>query len=157
MNVRRCISELLGNRQRRLRDLETLSMIWDANSRGLFIGAGHGAHQRLEEDQNGNRYIRAGHLVHRRDGRVYYLCNPKAIRLCAMLDFGKFFVFLGLTLLLLGGLLLLLGRTNLPLGRLPGDILYRGKNTTFYFPLATSILISVVLSLVLYAAGKLRK
>ena len=73
-----------------------------------------------------------------------------------MQDFGKFFVFLGLTLLLLGGLLLLLGRTNLPLGRLPGDILYRGKNTTFYFPLATSILISVVLSLVLYVVGKLR-
>jgi len=73
-----------------------------------------------------------------------------------MLDFGKFFVFLGLTLLLLGGLFLLLGRTNLPLGRLPGDILYRGKNTTFYFPLATSILISVVLSLVFYVVGKLR-
>ena len=73
-----------------------------------------------------------------------------------MLDLGKFFVFLGLTLLLLGGLFLLLGRTNLPIGRLPGDILYRGKNTTFYFPLATSILISVVLSLVLYIVGKLR-
>jgi hypothetical protein len=74
----------------------------------------------------------------------------------AMVDFGKFFVFLGLMLLLLGGLFLLLGHTNLPLGRLPGDILYRGKNTTFYFPLATSILISVVLSLVLYVVGKLR-
>jgi hypothetical protein len=73
-----------------------------------------------------------------------------------MLDFGKFLVFLGLVLLLLGGLFLLLGRTNLPIGRLPGDILYRGKNTTFYFPLATSILISVVLSLVLYVVGKLR-
>ena len=73
-----------------------------------------------------------------------------------MLDFGKFFVFLGLMLLLLGALFLLLGRTNLPIGRLPGDILYRGKNTTFYFPLATSILISVVLSLVLYVVGKLR-
>ncbi len=40
---------------------------------------------------------------------------------------------------------MLLGKTNLPLGRLPGDILYRGKNTTFYFPLATSIVVSVVL------------
>jgi hypothetical protein len=39
------------------------------------------------------------------------------------------------------------GKTNLPLGRLPGDFLYRGKNTTFYFPLATSLLLSVVLSL----------
>jgi hypothetical protein len=73
-----------------------------------------------------------------------------------MLDFGKFFVFLGLVFLLLGGVFLLLGRTNLPLGRLPGDILYRGKNTTFYFPLATSILISIVLSLVFYVVGKFR-
>ncbi len=73
-----------------------------------------------------------------------------------MVDLGKFFVLLGLILLLLGGLFLVLGRTNLPIGRLPGDILYRGKHTTFYFPLATSILISVVLSLVLYVVGKLR-
>jgi hypothetical protein len=73
-----------------------------------------------------------------------------------MVDFGKFFVFLGLMLLVWGGLFLLLGRTSFPLGRLPGDIIYRGKNTIFYFPLATSILISVVLSLVLYVVGKLR-
>jgi hypothetical protein len=101
--------------------------------------------------QNGNRYFRAGHGRH---AHVYAIRKQLDYR--AMLDFGKFFVFLGLTLLLLGGLLLLLGRTNLPLGRLPGDILYRGKNTTFYFPLATSILISVVLSLVLYVVGKFR-
>ena len=49
-----------------------------------------------------------------------------------------------------------LGRTNLPIGRLPGDILYRGKHTTFYFPLATSIVMSVVLSLVLYLVGRIR-
>jgi hypothetical protein len=40
---------------------------------------------------------------------------------------------------------------------LPGDIVYRGKNTTFYFPLATSILISVALSLVLYVIGRIRR
>jgi hypothetical protein len=51
----------------------------------------------------------------------------------------------------------LLGKTNLPLGRLPGDIYYRGKNTTFYFPLTTSILLSVVLSLVLYLVSRFRK
>jgi hypothetical protein len=54
-------------------------------------------------------------------------------------------------------LLILLGRTNLPLGRLPGDIVYRGKNTTFYFPLATSILLSVVLSILLYAISRFRR
>jgi hypothetical protein len=57
----------------------------------------------------------------------------------------------------IGGIVLLVGRTGVPLGRLPGDILYRGKNTTFYFPLATSILISVVLSLVLYLIGRLKR
>jgi Protein of unknown function (DUF2905) len=66
-------------------------------------------------------------------------------------------LFLGLVIVGLGLVLLLLGRTNLPIGRLPGDILYRGKHTTFYFPLATSILLSVVLSLVLYLVGRIRR
>jgi hypothetical protein len=56
-----------------------------------------------------------------------------------------------------GLVLMLLGRTNLPVGRLPGDILYRGKNTTFYFPLATSLLLSVLLSLILYLVGRFRR
>jgi Protein of unknown function (DUF2905) len=63
---------------------------------------------------------------------------------------------LGLVIVAVGLALMLLGRTNLPIGRLPGDILYRGKHTTFYFPLATSILVSVVLSLVLYLVGRIR-
>jgi hypothetical protein len=64
---------------------------------------------------------------------------------------------LGLVIVVIGLALMLLGRTNLPIGRLPGDILYRGKHTTFYFPLATSILVSVVLSLVLYLVGRIRR
>jgi Protein of unknown function (DUF2905) len=71
-------------------------------------------------------------------------------------DIGKVLVVLGLMIAAAGLLFMLLGRTNLPLGRLPGDILYRGKNTTFYFPLATSIVLSVVLSLVLYLIGRFR-
>lgn len=62
-------------------------------------------------------------------------------------------VMLGVTLVVIGGVVMLLGRTGLPLGRLPGDVLYRGKNTTFYFPLASSILISIVLSIVLFLIG----
>ena len=46
---------------------------------------------------------------------------------------------------------------RLGLGRLPGDIVYRGKSTTFYFPLATSLLVSVVLSIVLYVVGRWRR
>ena len=64
---------------------------------------------------------------------------------------------LGAILLAVGLVLVLLGRTNLPLGRLPGDILYRGKNTTFYFPLATSLVLSVVLSIVLYVISRIRR
>ncbi len=65
-------------------------------------------------------------------------------------------LFFGLVLAAIGLALVLLGRTNLPLGRLPGDILYRGKSTTFYFPLVTSILLSVVLSLIFYLIGKIK-
>jgi hypothetical protein len=66
-------------------------------------------------------------------------------------------IVLGGVLLVAGVVLVLLGRTNLPIGRLPGDILYRGKNTTFYFPLATSIVLSVLLSLILYVIGRWRR
>jgi hypothetical protein len=65
-------------------------------------------------------------------------------------------LFFGLVLAGVGLALVLLGRTNLPIGRLPGDIVYRGKNTTFYFPLVTSIVLSVVLSLIFYVIGKFR-
>ena len=74
-----------------------------------------------------------------------------------MVEIGRLLVALGVGLVLIGGMVMLLGRTGLPLGRLPGDILYRGKNTTFYFPLASSILISVVLSLVLYLIARLKR
>jgi hypothetical protein len=73
-----------------------------------------------------------------------------------MTEIGKMLVVLGLVVAAAGLVFLLLGKTNLPIGRLPGDILYRGKHTTFYFPLATSIVLSVVLSLVLYLLGRLR-
>lgn len=66
-------------------------------------------------------------------------------------------VLLGGTIVLVGLVLVLLGRTNLPLGRLPGDIVYRSKNSTFYFPLATSIVVSVVLSILLYVIGRMRR
>jgi len=66
-------------------------------------------------------------------------------------------VILGVALVVIGGIVMLLGRTGLPLGRLPGDILYRGKNSTFYFPLASSVLISVVLSIILFLIGRLKR
>ena len=74
-----------------------------------------------------------------------------------MADFGKLLLVLGVIIAVVGLTLILLGRTNLPLGRLPGDIVYRGKNTTFYFPLSTSIILSVVVSVLLYVIGRMRK
>ena len=74
-----------------------------------------------------------------------------------MTEIGKLLVGLGIVLILIGGIILMLGRIGLPIGRLPGDIVYRGKNTTFYFPLATSILLSVVLSLVMYFISRFRR
>ena len=70
---------------------------------------------------------------------------------------GRMLVMLGVALVVIGGIVMLLGRTGVPLGRLPGDILYRGKNSAFYFPLASSILISVVLSIVLFLIGRLKR
>ena len=74
-----------------------------------------------------------------------------------MPDVGRMLVILGVTLVVIGGIVMLLGRTGLPLGRLPGDIVYRGKSSTFYFPLASCILISVVLSIVLFLIGRLKR
>jgi H+/Cl- antiporter ClcA len=74
-----------------------------------------------------------------------------------MNDLGKLLVLVVAIAIVAGLALILLGRANVPLGRLPGDIVYRGKNSTFYFPLATSIVVSVVLSVVMYLIGRLRR
>jgi hypothetical protein len=71
-------------------------------------------------------------------------------------DIGKMLLFFGLVLAAIGLAIVLIGRTNIPIGRLPGDIVYRGKNTTFYFPLVTSILLSLILSVIFYVIGKIR-
>jgi len=67
-----------------------------------------------------------------------------------MSETGKILIGMGLLLVVFGLILVLAGRSHLPLGRLPGDIVYRGKNTVVYFPLATSILLSILLTLVFY-------
>jgi hypothetical protein len=74
-----------------------------------------------------------------------------------MNDLGRLLIGVGLVLVIAGGFLLLLGRTGFPLGRLPGDISYRGRNLSVYFPLGTSILLSVVLSLVFYLLSRFRR
>lgn len=73
-----------------------------------------------------------------------------------MTDLGRITVILGVSLVVIGGLVMLLGRIGLPIGRLPGDIVYKGKNTTFYFPLATCLVLSIVVSVVMYLIGRFR-
>lgn len=67
-------------------------------------------------------------------------------------EVGKTLVAIGAGILLLGGLLWLSGGTfrHFPIGRLPGDLLIQKEHFTFYFPLATSILLSIGLSLLLW-------
>lgn len=74
-----------------------------------------------------------------------------------MHELGKALVGLGLVLILAGAVILIAARVGLPLGRLPGDFAYKGKNLSFYFPLATSILISVVLSVFFYLLSRFRR
>jgi hypothetical protein len=63
-----------------------------------------------------------------------------------MQPIARIFIVLGIAFLLVGGLLFLLGRFNIQPGHLPGDIRIEGKQGSFYFPLATCILISVILT-----------
>lgn len=63
---------------------------------------------------------------------------------------GRLLLVLGVIIAAIGGVLLLFRNIGFPLGRLPGDIIIQRKNFTFYFPLATSILLSIILSLILY-------
>ena len=70
-----------------------------------------------------------------------------------MNDVGKVLIAFGLLITLVGVVLVLVGRVPW-LGRLPGDIHIQRGNWTFYFPLATSLLLSVVLTLLLYVLGR---
>jgi hypothetical protein len=74
-----------------------------------------------------------------------------------MHDLGRTLIFLGCLLIVAGALGLGLTRLHLPLGRLPGDLNWRGRNWSISFPLATSILLSVLLSLLLWAVGRFRR
>ena len=67
---------------------------------------------------------------------------------------GRALVLLGALLIVVGLLFILGERLPVRFGRLPGDIVIRGKHSVFYFPLVTSLLISVLLSLVLWLFGR---
>ena len=75
-----------------------------------------------------------------------------------MENLSRYIIFAGIALIVIGIIVFGLAKLNIPLGRLPGDIRIEGKNGSFYFPLATSILISVVLTILVNIIGRfLRK
>ncbi|MDD5584683.1 MAG: DUF2905 domain-containing protein [Candidatus Omnitrophica bacterium] len=75
-----------------------------------------------------------------------------------MNSLGKSLIIIGIIISIIGVGLVFFSRFKIPfLGRLPGDIVIQKKNFTFYFPLATSILVSIVLSLILYIISRLHR
>ena len=74
-----------------------------------------------------------------------------------MSELGKSLLGIGLLLAVVGAVILLVSRLGLPLGRMPGDIAYRGKNVSVHFPLGTSIVVSIVLSLLFYLISHFRR
>jgi hypothetical protein len=70
---------------------------------------------------------------------------------------ARLLIVLGLLLFLAGAVVYLLGLLGLSFGHLPGDFVLRRKNVSVYFPLGTCILISVLLTLVLYLLSRFRR
>lgn len=71
-----------------------------------------------------------------------------------MAEIGKSIIFIGIVIITIGVILLFSDRLPFNLGKLPGDISYKKENFSFYFPITTSILISIVVSLLFYLFGK---
>ncbi len=70
---------------------------------------------------------------------------------------GRLLIVFGIALVIAGIVVLGLERAGLGLGRLPGDFAYRGRNVQVWFPLGTCIVLSVLLSAVLYLLSKLHR
>jgi Protein of unknown function (DUF2905) len=75
----------------------------------------------------------------------------------ALRETGKLLAVLGIVMVGVGALLSFSGKLPFRLGRLPGDIVYQGRNGSFYFPVVTCILLSVVLSLLLWVVNHSRR
>jgi len=71
-----------------------------------------------------------------------------------MSEIGRSLIFIGLMIIIVGTILLFNDKLPFNLGKLPGDISYKKENFSFYFPITTSILISIVLSLLFYFFGR---
>ena len=74
-----------------------------------------------------------------------------------MFSLARIFITLGLIFLAIGFIVAAFSRFHLPLGRLPGDLSFRGRNWSLSIPLATSLLVSVVISFILWLINRLSR
>ncbi len=74
-----------------------------------------------------------------------------------MESISRTLMLVGIILFLIGGGVYLASKFGIPLGRLPGDIRIEGQNGSFYFPVTSSILVSVILTIVLNLISRLLK
>ena len=74
-----------------------------------------------------------------------------------MQGIGRLLIYGGASIVFLGVCVLLAEKLGFPLGRLPGDIAWRGRRFSIYFPLATCLLFSAILSLILYVLNHWRR
>ena len=70
------------------------------------------------------------------------------------MSFGRILIALGLVILAVGVVLTIGEKLPIRLGRLPGDIVIRGRNSAFYFPIVTCLVISAILSFVMWLVGR---
>jgi len=72
-------------------------------------------------------------------------------------NLARLLIFGGLILIVVGGGIYLMGKLGIPFGRLPGDIHIEGKNGSFYFPVVTSLLVSIILTVIVNLIAKFFK
>jgi hypothetical protein len=83
------------------------------------------------------------------DSQAFLQSSFNFLNFNRMLSLARVLILLGIVLIVVGGLVYIVARTGLPLGRLPGDISIERDNVSCFFPLATSILLSIILTIAL--------
>lgn len=84
-------------------------------------------------------------------------CAVPGLHYEEMHGIGRLLIYAGVFLAMVGVCVLVAEKLGLPLGRLPGDFAWKGKRSSVYFPLATCLLLSAILSLLMYILGRLQR
>lgn len=74
-----------------------------------------------------------------------------------MSSLARLLIQIGLILIVAGGVIFLLGRLGISLGSMPGDLTWRRRNVTVFFPIGTSILVSLLLTLLFWLFSRFRR